>query len=293
MSQDTQDTSVLERVVVGVDTSDNAARAALWAAREAEVRGLGLHVVHALNLPAVSAMPLEPPEYAAKQHERAAALLAAVIEKVRDQHPEIAVTGEVSELSAPQTIVTLSQSARLVAVGARGHGGFAGLLLGSVSLKLAAHSHCPVVVVRGEESGDPLNEVVLGVGPGEQEAPIRFAFDAAVSYGAGVRVARVWHTGNAHTQSAVASEVADRHHDEADDVAGLLKGIREEYPGVQVAVDILRGNTVPALINESSGSRLLVVGARRARGPLSVGAGYVVRGLLAHSPTPVAVVPIH
>ena len=287
-----QNTSAPGRIVVGVDTSDNATRAALWAAREAEARGLALHVVHALNLPTVTSMPLEPPEFAAKQHEYAAALLETVIEKIRDQHPEITVTGEVSELSAPRTLVLLSQNAHLVATGTRGHGGFAGMLLGSVSLKLAAHSQCPAVVVRGEEPGEPLNEVVLGVEPDEQEAPIRYAFDAAVHYGAALRVVRAWQPDNAHTQFAVASEVAERHRREADDVAGLLKGIRDEYPGVQVTVDIVRGNAVPALINEANGARLLVVGARRARGPLSVGAGYVVQGLLSHSPTPVAVVPI-
>jgi hypothetical protein len=59
-----------------------------------------------------------------------------------------------------------------------------------------------------------------------------------------------------------------------------------------VIVEIVRGDTVPALINEATGARLLVVGARRARGPLSVGAGYVVQGLPSHSLTPVAAVPI-
>ena len=287
-----QNTSAPGRIVVGVDTSDNATRAALWAAREAEVRGLALHVVHALNLPAVSAMPLEPPEYAARQHKYATELIDTVIGKIKDQHPEIVVTGEVSELSAPQTMVTLSRDARLVVTGTRGHGGFAGLLLGSVSLKLAVHSHCPAVVVRGEEPGEPLNEVVLGVEPDEQEAPIRYAFDAAVDYGAALRVVRAWQPAHPNAQSAIASEVTERHRREADEVAALLKGIRDEYPGVQVTTDIVRGNTVPALINEATGARLLVVGARRERRPLSVGAGYVVQGLLSHSPTPVAVVPI-
>jgi nucleotide-binding universal stress UspA family protein len=287
-----QNTSAPGRIVVGVDTSDNATRAALWAAREAEARGLALHVVHALNLPAVSATPLEPPEYAAKQHAYATALLDTVIGEVRDQYPETAVTGEVSELSAPQTLVTLSRDARLVVTGTRGHGGFAGLLLGSVSLKLAAHSHCPAVVVRGEEPGEPLNEVVLGVEPAEHEAPIRYAFNAAVAYGAALRVVRAWQPEPPNTQFALAGVVAERHHREADDVAALFKGIRDEYPGVQVTVDIVRGNTVPALINEAMNARLLVVGARRERRPLSVGAGYVVQGLLSHSPTPVAVVPI-
>ncbi len=52
------------------------------------------------------------------------------------------------------------------------------------------------------------------------------------------------------------------------------------------------GNTVPALVNAANGARLLVVGAHRHRGPLAVGAGYVVDGVLARSSVPVAVIPI-
>ena len=55
----------------------------------------------------------------------------------------------------------------------------------------------------------------------------------------------------------------------------------------------MRGNPVPLLIEAAHDTRLLVVGAHRHHGPLAVGAGYVVEGLLAHSPTPVAVVPTY
>jgi nucleotide-binding universal stress UspA family protein len=61
---------------------------------------------------------------------------------------------------------------------------------------------------------------------------------------------------------------------------------------VDVSTAAMRGNAVPMLIEAARGSRLLVIGAHRRRSPLSVGAGYVLQGLLSHSPTPVAVVPI-
>jgi hypothetical protein len=130
------------------------------------------------------------------------------------------------------------------------------------------------------------------VEPGEHEAPIRFAFEAAVAHGAALRVVRAWNPANLDRDPYLAGVLADRNRAFADDVADLLKGVREDYPGIQVAISIVRGNAVPALINEASGARMLVIGARRVRGPLSVGAGYVVQGLLAHSGTAVAIVPI-
>ena len=72
-----------------------------------------------------------------------------------------------------------------------------------------------------------------------------------------------------------------------------IAAIRAEFPDVPVSVDVVSGNAVPTLIDAARGARLLVVGAHRHHGPLSVGAGYVVQGLLAHSQTPVGVVPIH
>jgi len=76
------------------------------------------------------------------------------------------------------------------------------------------------------------------------------------------------------------------------DAETLIKGLREEYPDVDASTSAMRGNAVPMLMEAARGSRLLVIGAHRRRSPLSVGAGYVVQGLLSHSPTPVAVVPI-
>jgi nucleotide-binding universal stress UspA family protein len=71
-----------------------------------------------------------------------------------------------------------------------------------------------------------------------------------------------------------------------------VKALREEFPDVEVKISAHDANTVPALIAAAlDGALLVVVGGHRRRGPLSAGAGYVVDNLIAHCPTPVAVVP--
>jgi nucleotide-binding universal stress UspA family protein len=279
------------RVVVGVDASDNAARAAAWAANEAAAHGLSLLIVHALDLPIGAAAVIEPAAYAAVHRERAVDLLERIAAPLRAQYPQLVINVEVSELDPARSLVTRSDGSELVVTGTRGHGGFAGMLLGSVSMKCAAHAHSPLVVVRGAESGEPRDEIVLGVEREQHEAPIRFAFATAAQLGATVCPVRAWQP--KVTYSGYYTEGLDitRMH-EVTDLESLLKPVREDFPDVPVKPAALLGNPVPMLIEAAHSARLLVVGAHRRRSPLSIGVGYVVQGLLSHSPTPVAVVPI-
>ncbi len=66
----------------------------------------------------------------------------------------IEITTEVIEGSPAHVLAELSKTASLVVVGCRGHGEFAGMLLGSVSEFLTAHAHCPVVVIRDHQEPD-------------------------------------------------------------------------------------------------------------------------------------------
>ena len=279
-------------VVVGVDSSDDAARAAVWAAGEAAERGLGLVLVHAVDLPRAAGADFGFPEWAESGRADGLRLLDRIRCALQHRYPDLPVSAEVSDFGAAKTLVVMSGAARFVVTGARGHGGFAGLLLGSVSLKLAAHAQCPAVVVRGEASQDPCGEIVLGVEPGQPEAPVRFAFAAAAQLGARVRVVRAWTPDPMYGGYYCASGTQATERELIEDFDGRLRPLRDLFPGVEVSLQIARGNPVPTLIDAARGARLLIVGARRRRTPLSVGAGHVVHGLLSHCPTPVAVVPI-
>jgi nucleotide-binding universal stress UspA family protein len=280
---------VRDRIVVGVDPSESADRAVDWAAREAADRGLALHLVHALDLPGAAG---EPPGYFAARSAAGEALLAKAAEAVREQDPRLTVSSETAVLSAAETLVDLSKDAELVVTGTRGHGGFAGMLLGSVSLKLATHAHCPSVVVRGAETDEPLNEIVLGLELGQDQAPIYFAFATAAMLGATVRAVRAWSPLPDYSDYSFNEDLEERARAEDTDATTLLKAAREDYPEATVTTHAIGGNPVPALIGAARATRLLVIGAHHHHGPLAVGAGPVVRGLLARCPTPVAVVPI-
>ena len=164
------------------------------------------------------------------------------------------------------------------------------MLLGSVTHGLAAHGDCPLTVVRGLEPEDVRNEVVVGVGedPVESRSALAYAFAAAQRRDASLHAVRAWRPMESQRGAPDFTEIRERERQAVED---LLEPLRPSFPDVNVEISAEHGNAVPVLIEAARQVRLLVVGAHRRRGPFSVGAGYVIDGLLAHSPTPVAVVP--
>jgi nucleotide-binding universal stress UspA family protein len=280
------------RVVVGVDGSPNAMRAAEWAAREADARGAPLLLLHAIRTPDVYVV--ERSELASHMRAEGRTLLRRTAERVRELFPDLPVAAEVSDLAPAHALTRHSERASLVVTGTRGHGGFAGMLVGSVSRKLAVHARCPLLVVRDRLPAETLDEVVLGVEPDQDAAPIRYAFDAASRHGAAVHAVRAWrpHAVYSSVAGGYCEDLAQTRAAEIASVNRLLEPFADTHPEVKVEVSAGRGNTVPILIEAARSARLLVVGVHRHRGPLAIGAGYVVDGLLAHAVTPLAAVPI-
>lgn len=137
-------------IVVGVDGSDNSLDALRWAAREADLRSTGLRVVGTFSTPIMStgyelAVP-DPDDLRAA----ATANLDAAVDVVRSEGAlqGVEVATEAVEGHAGERLISLSDDAEMLVVGARGHGGFLGLLLGSVTTYVVNHARCPVVVVR-------------------------------------------------------------------------------------------------------------------------------------------------
>ena len=138
------------RIVVGVDGSENSIDALRWAAEEARLRSLPLDVVGTFTTPIMSTgYELAVPD-PADLEAAAEATLAAAVDVVRDEGglEGVEVTLSAAEGHAGERLITLSSDASMLVVGSRGHGGFMGLLLGSVTTYVVNHAECPVVVGR-------------------------------------------------------------------------------------------------------------------------------------------------
>lgn len=140
------------RIVVGVDGSEGATRALGWAVDEARLRDAALEAIFVFALPPSGAGIGMAPEYVGPQIEQierdAAEELRSEIEAViprEERNVEIITRVESGRPS--EVLVHAARAADLLVVGARGIGGFRGLLLGSVSQQCVTHAPCPVVVV--------------------------------------------------------------------------------------------------------------------------------------------------
>jgi nucleotide-binding universal stress UspA family protein len=138
-----------QRIVVGVDGSDYSLNALRWAAEQARVTQRPLCAVMSWEWPRLYGEPVVWPEDISFEDD-ARNVLRASVEKVLGSEGADEVDLRVVEGHAPLVLRDESAHAGLLVVGSRGHGEFAGMLLGSVSEWLATHAQCPIVIVRGE-----------------------------------------------------------------------------------------------------------------------------------------------
>jgi nucleotide-binding universal stress UspA family protein len=138
-------------IVVGVDGSDGSKQALEWAAAEAKLRELPLTVLLAWHIPsglyAGGAWTALTPELKEDVERRANQRLEETCAAVGSALDGLEVKCSVVRGLAPQALIEAAQKATMLVVGTRGHGGFVGLLLGSVSQQCAHHSPCPIVIV--------------------------------------------------------------------------------------------------------------------------------------------------
>lgn len=252
-------------VVVGVDGSDAAADAVRWAAREAAHRHADLLVVHAFDVAGLYADGAVAPlldDVEDRMRAEADEVLGAARTVAGEAAPGVAVTAREDRGAPAAVLVEESRSASLLVLGSTGRG-TVGTALGSVTLTVASHAECPVVVVRGTRRDD--GDVLVGVDGGPlSDTALAHAFAAASAHDAGLTALYAWHDGTSPALRAAGA--FDRlRDDEERALAERLAGWSQRYPDVGVERVIERSAPASALVEHSRRSRLVVV-ATRGRG---------------------------
>jgi nucleotide-binding universal stress UspA family protein len=135
-------------IVVGVDGSDSSRQALTWAMNYAALIDAKVDAVISWNYPTGYGMGGVASEW--NPGEDARDLLAKAVTSVLGDDVSVPLTQVVREGNAAQVLLDETKDAQMLVVGSRGHGGFAGLLLGSVSAHCAEHAQCPVLVIHGK-----------------------------------------------------------------------------------------------------------------------------------------------
>jgi nucleotide-binding universal stress UspA family protein len=137
-------------IMVGVDGSPSSRTALTWAAAEAADHQADLVVMHVWEQalpPPVGSGSASPSDVTGTSEDEAESLVAVIKDELGDD-PPVLVQPRVLQGNPAQVLIQESADVDLLVVGTRGHGGFAGLVLGSVSQHVAAYAKCPVTVVR-------------------------------------------------------------------------------------------------------------------------------------------------
>ncbi|MDH6125538.1 universal stress protein [Kitasatospora sp. GP82] len=278
-------------IVAGVDGSPQAAAAAEWAAQEAERRDCALHLVHAVNTGTVTLSPRTGEAVTDLILKNAQSVLDEALGKLSAAHPGLRMTGDVVPRDAAVAVLNAAEHAELVVVGSRGHGGFASLLLGSVSLRVSAHSTCPTVVVRQTPSVS--EHILVAIRDERDGETLRFALREAETCGLPVQALHSWSPVVADV--AHAAPMIDELGEEARLHEQLLRRtcdpVREEFPDVVVHMEQRAGATAATLVEASRQAALLVIARHQPAPHFGLRLGTAVHAVLHHAHCPVVVVP--
>jgi nucleotide-binding universal stress UspA family protein len=223
--------------------------------------------------------------------------VGSAAERAHRRRPEVKVSTEVVPDEATSTLTREGHNAFALVTGVRGRSELAGLLLGSVSLAVAARAHCPVIVVRGDKAGlDGTHErILLGAGePATGGEAVRFAFREAEARKCTLDVVRAWRCPAHETvdHPLLAEEPAHAHEERASALLdALLHDSMADHSGVRVRRSTVEGPARRVLLNRAAAADLVIVGARRRTGHFGLQLGRVAHTLLHHADCPVAVVP--
>jgi len=289
---------VSERIVVGVDGSEGAGNALVWALEESGRSRAAVEVVHAWQPPMVVSpvgipgRPWDTTEF--QVHARRVvddSIKLAEETCTREYGP---VTGMAVEGHTSAVLIDASRGADLLVVGSRGLGGFKGLLLGSVSQRCLHHASCPVVVVPAAwQPRADSRPVIVGVdGSDESARALSVALEMASRRQATLVVVHSWALPASAGYYSVDVDDEERAAltEQARSSARRMLAELTEHPDVVVQVVGVQGAPAATLLRCASTADALVVGTRGHGAFTGMLLGSVSQQCAQHAPCPVVVV---
>lgn len=281
-------------VVVGADATEHTDVAVEWAAQYAAAHRRPLLVVHACGVPTVYQNLTGTGDNRRELRLTGRRTLDRAVALARAREPGLEVRDHLG-IGAPEDVLMDSvDGAHLLVLGSRGRGRLTARLLGSVSVGMAAHAPCPVVVVRPEAARDDFSPYagawVVGVDGTELSmAALEFAFGLASGEDRPLVVLHAF--GTAEERDLIAPDLqrlaAEEHHLM---LAETLAGFGEKYPDVAVTEYHTHGEPGHELVRVSESAHGVVVGSHGRGDAASLVLGSVSRQVVEQSKCPVVVV---
>ena len=284
-------------VIVGVDGSDAALDAVRWATRAAARRDAPLLLVHALDLTGVYATPTAA-ALLADLEEAGRADAVEILDAAQETARQVAaveIRTQVDSGSPAAALRFASRSGWQLVLGGAG-GGMANTL-GSVTLSVAGHAECPVVVVRGAGAADVADDrpVVVGVDGGPlSDAALAHAFSAAALLDVSLTAVHVWSDNDLQRRNLrhlFDLKPLDRMGDIEERVlAERLGGWSQRYPDTTVQRVVEHSDPASSLVEHSGAAQLVVVATRGRGGFAGLALGSTGLKLIQHADCPVMLV---
>jgi nucleotide-binding universal stress UspA family protein len=275
-------------------SGDGGGHAAEWAAAEAAARGSALHVVHVMPsrwiVDPSSLVPLQD----ISGSVTAGDVVRTAVSRAAAVVPDLEISAEVLAGPTGASVLRAAAGSQLLVLGAPYQGRVRRLSAFSLSARVAARARCPVVLVkrllRGRVEGRSPHVVVGVDATGSSTAALGFAFRAAAQRGLPLTVVHAWTPDPPADLEAVSGPVAGTESSARSALDQALSDWARRFPDVAVQPRLVCSDPAAALVRESEGAALVVVGSR-GRGTLRGTAfGSVSRRVVLRARCPAVVV---
>jgi nucleotide-binding universal stress UspA family protein len=289
----------MSQLIVGIDGSPESESAMAWALEEASRRDLEVELIYALAVPVVSdayGMVMTRPDID-ELTDYSQQLLDAALTAAQASAPDLSVSARLASGPPAAVLIEASKHAGGLVVGTRGLGAISGKLLGSVSVRLAGKSVCPVYIVPPEwrEHPAPNGSVLVGVdGSEHSDAALRLALEEARCRGVGLSVLSAYHVPwlARPVEPELIGEFEESERWLADKtITESLDRVRgHAYTDVPIERITVKAMPAEALVEAAKSAVLTVVGSRGRRSFSRAILGSVSRTLMQETERPIAVV---